>query len=674
MRCLAFGLPLLLAASALCDEGMWLPNQFPKARAAAKYGVQVSDQLLDHLRASSVKMGASGSFVSPNGLLFTNHHVGLRCVQSLSSPEHNYVANGFLARTNAEELRCPSFEASVLTKIDDVTAQLKSAVTAAAASAEAGAQRKAAIAALEKNCPTGLRCEVVKLYAGARYHLYSYKRYTDVRLVFTPEFELGFFGGDPDNFTYPRYCLDVNFFRAYEDGKPAKTPEYLKWSKEGAKDGEFILVSGHPGGSSRLATVTELNFRRDNLYPFTLERLNSRIGTLMAYGKQGPEQTRQMRTALFGAQNTQKRTIGFLAGLRDPEIMKVKQADEAKLRAAIDKDAGMRADFGGVWDKVGRAMGDYQTFYKRYALLEMGAAQGSELFSVARRILRASEERGKPDGKRLSEFNDAAMAGFERRLFSSAPIYAPLETVMLSEYLEALSKVLGAGDPLVKAVLGGRTPAAAAKAYVKSSKLADVAERRRLNSDKGALAGSQDGMIRLARLLDPEARAVRKRYDDTVDALLTAAKSDIAQARFKIHGDNEYPDATSTLRFSYAQVKGYGKVPWATTYGGLFKTTTGQDPYTLPKRWLDAKSKMKLDTPFNFIATSDTHGGNSGSPTVNAKGEIVGILFDGNLAKFPNEFVYTDVESRSVHVASQGVLEALRSVFGARELVKELLP
>jgi hypothetical protein len=662
-----FLLAMALAAFLRADEGMWLFNQFPKDRVKAKYGFQVSDAFLEHLRLSSVKMGASGSFVSPNGLIFTNHHVGLSCVQRVSSREHNYVSDGFLAAAPSGEAQCPGLAVSVLEGIEDVTSKVTAAVKSAPASPEANRQRKAAITGIEQACSAGGggRCEVVTLYAGARYHLYRYKRYTDVRLVFAPEFALGFFGGDADNFTYPRFCLDITFLRAYENGKPAHTPNYLRWSREGVKEGELIFVSGHPAGSSRLATMAELQYRRDRLYPFALDRLRARIAALKQYGAISAENERVARAVLFSAENSQKRYIGFEKGLSDTRIMNLKADGEKRLRDAVMRDPKMRDQYGPVWDQVAAAMQAYTAFDRPYTLLETGAATGSELFWVARHLARLEEERAKPNDQRLREFTDALWPATERRLYSSAPITPSLEAAILEEYLATLARDLGPGDATVKAVLAGKNPAEAARAYVDASRLTSLQARRQ--------PAAGDGMMRLARLLEPEARRLRKLYDDRVEAVLTAANSKVAMARFSVYGAGEYPDATGTLRLSYGTVKGYGQVPYATTFDGLYRRATGHDPFALPQRWLRAKTALSLDTPFDFAGTTDTHGGNSGSPTVNTRGEIVGILFDSNLQKLPNEFVYTEGESRSVHVASQGILEALRKVYRAGALVEEIL-
>jgi hypothetical protein len=669
---------MFFSAALPADEGMWLFNSVPKEQLAAKFKFTPTQQLLDHLRLSSVKFGGgSGSFVSPQGLIFTNHHVASGCIQNVSSKEHNYMRDGFYAASAADELKCPGLEVQVLLDITDVTAKVNAAVQASPESAEAAQQRRAAMSALEKACVAehGGACNVVTLYSGALYHLYRYKKYTDVRLVFAPEEAIAFFGGDPDNFTYPRYDLDITFLRAYEDGQPASTPNYLKWSASGAKDGELALVSGHPGSTDRFITLAQFAYMRDVSYPRTLKMLKSIIASLKQYGAQSDENKRLARGKLFGAENSFKVRDGEYKGLVDPRLYAQKKQIEDKLRAEIAANPKIKAEAGTAYDDISNAYASWRAQSKEY-LLESGAAF-CDLFTIARHLLRLAEEKPKPNADRLREYSDAALPSLQIRLFSSAPITPELEALMLQNYFQLLVDELGAENATVQAILAGRTPAAAAHEYVSSSKLASVAERKRLAEDPAALAASQDGMIRLVRLMDPAARAIRKIYDDRIDAVERAAASRIARARFALYGASAYPDATGTLRLSYGAVSGYRDprnrpVPSMVDFDGLYRHATGEEPFKLPQRWLDAKPKLTLKTPFNFVSTADIIGGNSGSPTVNTRGEVIGIVFDSNYEAMHNRFIYGMINERCVHVASQGIIEALGKVYGAGRVVSEL--
>jgi hypothetical protein len=675
---------LIAAVAAVClwaDEGMWLFNKFPKEMVAKKYGYQVTDAFLDHLRLASVRFnnGGSGSFISPHGLLFTNHHVGADCIQKLSTADHDYMAAGFFAPSDADERKCPDLEVNVLLGMEDVTGQVKGAEQPGASAAEANQQRKGAMARLEKECSakTGNRCDVVTLYSGGEYDLYRYKKYTDVRLVFAPEVDVAMFGGDPDNFEYPRYCLDFSLFRAYEDGKPVEVKEYLRWSKEGVKNKELVFVAGHPGSTDRLTTVAGLEFFRDVAYPLMQARLAMQIQALEAYSAQSAENRRVARDNLFSAQNSYKAYTGFLGGLRDVALMDEKRKQETSLREALARDPGKQKEYGGVWPEVAAAYQAYRGFYSSMYLLERSAPYGSDLFQIARDVVRYSEETRKPNEQRLREFAEARLPALEQAMYSPEPIAASQEIAVLANYFSFMRQELGEEDATVKAVLNGQTPEQAAAGYVNSSKLVDVAERKRLAQDPTAVEASQDGMIRLAKIVDGPARGVRKEYEDKIEAALLSSAGKIAQARFAAYGAGEYPDATFTLRLTYARVEGYrnlagAAVPYTTDFAGLYRRATGQDPYRLPARWLQAKSALKLATPFDFVSTADTHGGNSGSPTVDGKGEIVGILFDGNIEGLPNRFVYTEAQARSVHVASQAIVEALRNVFHADRILREI--
>lgn len=676
-RLLGFG--FVFAICALADEGMWLFDHFPKEQIAKTYHFTVTDEFLRHLERASVRFnnGGSGSFVSPHGLLFTNHHVGQDCIQKLSSAEHDYMANGFSSADNAGEKACPDLEVDALLSINDVTAKVNDGISADATGADANRMRKATIAKIEKECTTssGNRCDVVTLYSGGEYSLYQYKKYTDVRLVFAPEFSIAQFGGDPDNFTYPRFCLDFSLFRAYENGKPVEPSDYLRWSHEGVKDNELTFVTGNPGSTGRLQTVAQMQFSRDISYPMVLRMLKDDIEDLLAFGAQSAENKRVAEDDLDSYQNSYKAIVGFEEGLKDPKLMSRKQDEERKLRGAIDDDPAKKRKYGKLWDDVAAAYHEYAAFYKPNFLFD-GAPNQVDLLALARNIVRFPEETKKPNEQRLREYQDAGLPSLEQQMYSAAPISLPLQERKLAMLFRMQRRELGS-DATIKAILAGRTPEEAAHHYISTTKIQDVAERKRLAHDPDAVKKSKDGMIQLALLLDAPARKYRKEFEDKLESVITSSAAKIAQARFAVYGENEYPDATFTPRVSFGPVKGYtgqdGKpVPYTTTFAGLYKHATGVEPFKLPKTWIDAKSALDLNTPFDFVTTTDTHGGNSGSPTVNTKGELIGILFDGNIEGLQNRYIYTEEQARSVHVASNAIVEALRKVYHADRIVTEL--
>ncbi|MFN0103762.1 MAG: S46 family peptidase [Bryobacteraceae bacterium] len=678
---ITLSLALLATLPGLADEGMWLFNQFPKEELKKKYGISLTDEFLLNLQMSSVRFnsGGSGSFVSPDGLLFTNHHVGAECIYKVSTKEHDYIKDGFQARERGEEKACPDLEVNILLRIETVTAKVNAGVPRETSAADANRLRQANIVKLESECnkTTGNRCDVVTLYSGGQYDLYEYKKYTDIRLVFAPEEAIAAFGGDPDNFTFPRYCLDFALFRAYENGQAVKPKHYLRWSKTGVKEGEAVFVSGHPGKTDRLATVAELEFQRDVTQPYGLEILKKLADRLLAFGATDAESKRIARDVLASVQNSFKARSGFQRGLLDPELMRLKKDAENRLRKAVADDPAKQREFGAIWDEIAGYVKEYRTFYVEYSLLERAPATGSELFALARTINRYVAEKPKPNADRLREFSDSALPATEMAMYSTAPVYPALEEVVLTEWMKRLIEKMGADHALVKKILDGRTPEEAARYYVRGSKLADVAERKKLTTGAYGVASSTDTMIRLVRLVDAEGRDLHKRFQDKVEAVQASSASRIARARFAVYGANEYPDATFTLRLTYAAVKGYTnaegkKIPWATDFAGLYQRANGVEPFALPPSWLKARGAVRLKTPYNFVSTADTHGGNSGSPTVNAKGELVGILFDGNIEGLPNQYLYRDRMERSVHVANQGIVESLRNVYGATGILKEI--
>ena len=681
-RLLIFGLMLALATPlALADEGMWLYNNFPKDRVEKQYGFLPTQEWLDHLRLSSVRFnnGGSGSFVSADGLAFTNHHIGADCIEKLGTSGADYMKTSFYAKTRADEAKCPDLELNVLVGINDVTAKVKAAAPATMSAAAAGQAQRSAMSAIEKDCATstGLRCDVVTLYSGEVYDLYKYKKYTDVRLVFAPEYDAAFFGGDPDNFTYPRYDLDITFFRVYENDKPVHLDNYLQWSKVGVKDGDLIFVSGHPGHTDRLDTVAQLQFLKSVDYPSRLASYKRRIDMLQKFSAESAENTRIAQEDIFGLQNSQKAINGEYEGLQDMAVLaQMNTAEREREKAYMDKHAGEP----NPWEEISNAMKVNREIYDPLTYIERMRGFSSHLTVYARTLVRLAEEKSKPNGDRLREYRDSALPSVEQQLFSTAPIYKNLETATLALALTQMREALGPEDAAVKASLGGKSPEEAAKAVIAGTKLEDVALRKQLyQGGRAAVDASTDPLILLMRKVDPEARAVRKRFDDEVDSVVRRDGASIARARFAQTGFTQPPDATFTLRLSYGTVKAYEengkKISYFTTFGGAFQHAEehgNKPPFNLPASWVKMKSKLNLETPLNYVSTADIIGGNSGSPTVNRAGEAVGIIFDGNIQSLVLDFYYDEREARAVHVDSRGIIEALRNIYGAEALANEL--
>jgi hypothetical protein len=681
---LAASLAVFCAGGALrSDEGMWLYNDPPREQVRAKYGFELTDPWLEHLQKASVRFnsGGSGSFVSEDGLVLSNHHVGADALQKVSSARKNYLRDGFYARNQSEEIPCVDLELNVLQSISDVTARVNAAVTSGMSPDEAAKARRAVMAAIEKESldATGFRSDVVTLYQGGAYHLYRFKKYTDVRLVFAPEQQVAFFGGDPDNFEYPRYDLDICLFRAYEDGKPVKVPHFLKWSAKGAAEGELTFVSGHPGRTERLLTVAELEHLRDRQYPVALAYLKRREVLLRSWSERSGENARRAKDELFGIQNSRKARDGGHAGLYDPALMEAKRQQEKALRSKFAANPDFAAA-AAAFDRIQEAQAKIALHEPQYRLLELGQAFQSELFDIAQTLVRAAEEYPKPDGERLREFAEAGRASLEMGLFSDKPIHDDLEILRLADSLTYLAEQLGARNPTVLKVLAGKSPRARAAELITGSRLRSVEERRRLHQGGSkAIAASGDPLLQLAKAIDPEAREVR-RLMEAESEVKKQAHAAIAAARFALEGKGRYPDATFTLRLSYGVVKGYtsaGKaVPAVTRLGGIFERSTemeGRPPFDLPERWLKKRKAVRADVPFNFVSTHDIIGGNSGSPVVNRNGEFVGIIFDGNIESLVLGFAYEETQARALSVHSAGILESLRSVYGAKTLVDELL-
>lgn len=674
------------------DEGMWLLNKLPRKLLKEKYGFAASGEWVEHIQKSAVRIssGGSGSLVSAKGLVMTNHHVGSDMLDKLSTAEHNYLEHGFFARTLAEEIACPDIEMDILWSIEDVSARVNGAASAAKSSAEANDARRREISKIadEGNQRTGLKCEMVTLYQGGAYHLYQYKRYTDVRLVMAPEKGIAFFGGDPDNFEFPRYDLDMCFFRIYDGGDPSKgipskpiVPEHhLEWSADGTKANELVFVAGHPGRTERLYTVAHLEFLRDVVYPISLRNLWRREVQLQTFSGRSEENRRIAENDLFGYQNSRKARTGIYQGLQDQRLMDGKRAAEKKLRDAVAANPEWQKQWGDAWQKIADAEKAYTSFYPRYATPGVGRVGMGTLFGVARTLVRMADEKPKESAQRLPEYADSRLESLELGLFSPAPVYPELEIDWLASALQLMGEMLGGNDPTVVKALGGLPPRLRAEQLMLGSKLADVAERKRLyEGGKSAIDSSKDPLIELAKLFDAENRALRKRYEDQVEAVEREAYAKIAAAQFAVLGEELYPDATFTLRLAFGTVKGYSEngqpVAPYTDFAGLYAKSAerkNREPWELPERWVERKAALALDTEYDFVSDCDIIGGNSGSPVVNAKGELVGLIFDGNIQSLVLDIAYEGEQARAVSVDSRAIVESLRKVYDMPGLADEI--
>ncbi len=685
-RIAAWLLPVVLVLAvwtlAAADEGMWTFDNPPIKQLKESYGFEPTKEWLDHVRIASVRFndGGSGSFVSPNGLVLTNHHVASGQLQKVSTPEKDYVKNGFLAGRQAEEMKCPDLELNVLMSMEDVTAKVTAAVKAGLTDKEANDARNAAIGKIEKESldATGLRSDVVSLYEGGEYWLYRYKKYTDIRLVFAPERQAAFYGGDPDNFTYPRYDLDMALFRVYENDKPIASPAYLKWNPKGAGTGELVFVSGHPGSTQRLRTLAQLEFSRDHGDPLYLENIKRRLEVARRYAARGQEQNRRAANMIFGLENGLKSISGELRGLKEPGLMAKKAQEEKEFRKLVASKPEWQAAYGSAWDDIAAVERKFAERFNQYVYRRVS---GYNLTSRALTIVRYVGEVAKPDSERLEEFHEAGLESLRFRLLSPAPVYPDLEEVLLADSLRLSLEKLGADDPAVKAALQGAKPEDVAKEVISGTKLGDPAERKKLlDGGPAAVAASTDPLVVFARRLDPLLYEMRKWYKDTIESVETTAGEKIGKARFAAYGKSTYPDATFTLRLGYGTVTGYPmngtEAPPKTTFFGLYDRAASFDsrqPFDLPARFVERRDRIDLSTPLDFVSTCDTVGGNSGSPVINRAGEIVGLIFDGNIESLVGSLVFDETANRSVAVHTAGMTEALAKLYDADGLVKELL-
>ncbi|MCL2626743.1 MAG: S46 family peptidase [Cystobacterineae bacterium] len=668
----------LLNCFVWADEGMWTFDALPKATLKETYGFEAPPTFWEHMQLASLRIagGCSASFVSPQGLVMTNHHCAVECVEHLSSRSMDYVKNGFWAPKATQEKRCPDMELNQLIEITDVTQSVKEATLNLYGLAFKHALNEV-VSTLKKDCQSSpqLRCEMVNLYRGGFYHLYKYQKYSDVRLVFAPEAAVAFFGGDLDNFSFPRYDLDVSFLRVYAENKPLASPHYFKWSFSEPQEGDLAFVSGNPGGTSRLLTAAQLRYVRDHAWPRRIARLSELRAMLKAYSERGPEEKRTAATLLFSVENSLKVIRGRHAALADRNFFSAKAAAERALQDKVNASAEWK-DYASVWTSIENIVAKQTRHAPEYLAVE-DAFRASTLFGFARALLRAAEEREKPNASRLSEYSDANLPNIETLLTHKAPLYPKLETALLRFELEKIREALGVDHPFVKTLLGKDTPARVAARLVSKTQLADVKVRKKLwEGGAQAIAQSKDAMLLFAKLADPHGRAIRKIWETEVETPATKEGERLAQLRFQLLGASLYPDATFTLRLSYGQVKGYEEngrpIPPLTRMGGLFERATDFEPFLLPARWKKAKARLNLNIPLNMVTTHDIIGGNSGSPILNAQGEVIGLVFDGNIQSLGGDYVFDAQLNRTVAVQAMGIVEALDKVYGAERLLTEL--
>ena len=688
-RVIAPLLALVFAAAAFAvapraEEGFWPYNNIPKAAIKAKYKFDVTDQWLNHLQLATVRFGGgTGSIVSPQGLVLTNHHIGLGTLQRLSTPEKDFVKDGFYAPTTSDELKVPGMTLSVLQSIEDVTAKLNAAVAPAITPQDIAAARQKAIDALVGEPQTGVSKQVVALYAGAVYNLYTYKVFTDVRLVFGVEYQTGFYGGDPDNFTYPRYNLDVSMFRLYENDRPAQTPNFLRWSPSGTKDGELVFTTGHPGSTQRLNTVAHIKYRRDMALPFSIASNEMREAAIQKWAAQSAENARQTKSEIFGVQNSLKSQRGQLKGLQDAALMARKEAAESRLRAELAKSPDRQRELGDAWDSIERSLTVARELDAQRNFIANAAGLNSTLFAQARALVRAAYSPASAAGRGAAGRGAGGRggpAGAGGRGGAAPALNMAREKINLTTSLAFMQKYLGPDHAIVKRILGDKTPEARATELLDNTRITDTEIRALLQAGgKATIDVSTDPMIVLARSLEPDAQAISKRYEDEVASVQAAAYPKIGQAAFAVDGAKAYPDATGTLRLSYGTVKGYmegtAKIPPYTTMGGIFtrsESHNGQPPYDLAPSWVAARNALDPKTPFDFVSTNDIVGGNSGSAVVNKKGELVGLIFDGNIESLPGYFIYDEGVNRAVSVDSRAIIEALRKIYKAGALADEM--
>jgi hypothetical protein len=663
----------LTALPTLAAEGMWTLDNLPHETLAKTYNFKPTSAWLNKSMRSAVRLagGCSGSFVSAQGLVLTNHHCVIGCVEDLSSEKQDLVNKGFLAKSHSEEKQCPGMEVNRLEKTENVTARMQKAL-AGLSGKEFSDAKKAEQSLIEKECVGDSgdqrRCDIVELYGGGQYHVYQYARYQDVRLVFSPEYSAGFFGGDPDNFNFPRYNLDMSLLRVYDRaGKPLVNLDWFPVNPKGAKEGELVMTLGHP----------ELETQRDLVLPFRLMFASEYRGLLLQFSTTSEENARIAQTELTSVENGLKARTGMFQALLSPGVMQQKREQENAFRTWVNSDSSRVTTYGDPWKTLGDTQIAWRNLYVDYVMVEAGLGAMSQQVAWARTLVRGTSEKAKPDAQRLREFSDASLPAVQAVLFAEVPLYTDFERAKLAWSLSKLREKLGVDNPVVKSILGKYSPEALADDIVSNSKLGDAAVRKQLwEGGAEVVKNSKDPAIKLAYLMDEHARKFRTDYDHNIEPVQKAAANQLAKARFAYQGTQVYPDATFSLRLSHGVIRGWEEkgrtIAPFTDIGGLLDRATDYDPFKLADTWAAAQKKLNKKTRFNQVSTNDIVGGNSGSPLINTKGELVGLIFDGNIQSLGGSYFFDESVNRAVSVHPAAISEALKKVYKADHLVKEL--
>ena len=667
-------------APARAEEGMWTFDAFPIQAVNARYGTRIDQAWLDRVQNAAVRIsGCSASLVSDQGLVLTNHHCVVSCVQDLSDAQNDYVKNGWMPATREEERQCPGQTAEILTQITDVTDRMLGAGAGLEGAAFVQARGAEQQAIQHEVCgdDVKLTCQVISFFRGGQYKLYKFRKYEDVRLAFAPEFQAAFFGGDPDNFNFPRYALDFGMLRLYEDGKPVETPNHLTWNPNSPTEGEPVFVAGNPGTTNRLLSISQLERLRDQVQPLNLIQMSELRGRMTQYSFTDEEAARVSVDPLFGLENSFKATYGQQQALTDPAFLQVKRDEEARIRAGVAADPALVARIGDPWTDLEAIQARASELYLPYRQLEASAGAGSTFYNLARAIVRTSKERAKPVAERRPGYSDADIAATGRRIAAEVPISSDLEQISLTFWLSKTREYLTVDNPDVQRLLGRESPEALAARLVEGTGLAMPARRVELLAmTPEQLAASGDPMIELVLKNDDAAQALRAGWESAVSGPTARAAEKVAQARFAVLGPNQYPDATFSLRLSYGSVQGWTyrgtEVPAFTYMGGLYDRATGSQPFVLAERFARNEARVNKDTVYDFVSTNDIIGGNSGSPVINAAGEVIGAAFDGNIHSLGGAFGYDGALNRTVTVSTAAITEALRNVYDQPRLLAEL--